>query len=122
MRSALRSSTTTGRPRPAGRSSRRSPGVEDTPRKFGSPSFPVYGYDVRLLHEGTGEEVGDGREGVLTIVPPLPPGCMTTVWGDDERFVNTYFSTFRTSSPTRRSTGRRATPTATTSCSAAPTT
>jgi propionyl-CoA synthetase len=28
------------------------------------------------------------------IVPPLPPGCMTTVWGDDERFVNTYFSTF----------------------------
>ena len=23
------------------------PGVEDTPRKFGSPSFPVYGYDVQ---------------------------------------------------------------------------
>ena len=45
---------------------------------------------------------GDGRarsgadeKGVLTIVPPLPPGCMTTVWGDDERFVKTYFSTFR---------------------------
>ena len=39
------------------------PGVEDTPRKFGSPSFPVYGYDVRLLREGTGEEVGRRREG-----------------------------------------------------------
>ena len=39
------------------------PGVEDTPRKFGSPSFPVYGYDVRLLHEATGAEVGHGREG-----------------------------------------------------------
>ncbi len=70
------------------------PGVEDTPRKFGSPSFPVYGYDVRLLHEGTGEEVGVGEKGVLMIMPPLPPGCMTTVWGDDERFVKTYFGTF----------------------------
>ena len=69
------------------------PGVEDTPRKFGSPSFPCSGYDVRLLHEATGDEVGADEKGVLTIVPPLPPGCMTTVWGDDERFVKTYFST-----------------------------
>ena len=70
------------------------PGVEETARKFGSPSFPVYGYDVRLLHEATGEEVGADEKGVLMIVPPLPPGCMTTVWGDDSRFVKTYFSTF----------------------------
>ena len=28
------------------------------------------------------------------IEPPLPPGCLTTIWGDDERFVKTYFSTF----------------------------
>jgi propionyl-CoA synthetase len=70
------------------------PGVEETARKFGSPSFPVYGYDVRLLHEATGEEVGANEKGVLMIVPPLPPGCMTTVWGDDARFVKTYFSTF----------------------------
>jgi len=69
------------------------PGVEETPRKFGSPSFPVYGYDVRLLHEATGEEVGTDEKGVLAITPPLPPGCMTTVWGDDERFVKTYFET-----------------------------
>ncbi len=69
------------------------PGVEDTPRKFGSPSFPVCGYDIRLLHETTGEEVGVDEKGVLAIVPPLPPGCMTTIWGDDERFVQTYFAT-----------------------------
>jgi propionyl-CoA synthetase len=68
-------------------------GVEETPRKFGSPSFPVYGYDVRLLHEATGDEVGTDEKGVLAIVPPLPPGCMSTIWGDDERFVNTYFAT-----------------------------
>jgi propionyl-CoA synthetase len=71
------------------------PGVENTPLKMGSPSFPVYGYDVRLLHEGTGKAVGDGEKGVVAIVPPLPPGCMSTVWGDDRRFVDTYFSDFK---------------------------
>ena len=70
-----------------------SPGIEETLRKFGSPSFPVCGYDVRLLDELTGAEVGTDQKGVLTIMPPLPPGCMTTVWGDDERFVKTYFET-----------------------------
>ena len=69
------------------------PGVEETPRKFGSPSFPVYGYDVRLLDEITGAEVGVDQKGVLTIVPPLPPGCVSTVWGDDDRFIGTYFKT-----------------------------
>jgi propionyl-CoA synthetase len=98
------------------------PGVEDTPRKFGSPSFPVYGYDVRLLNESTGADTATGEKGVLTIIPPLPPGCMTTVWGDDERFVNTYFGTVPGGLPIRRSTGQRATPTAITSCSVAPTT
>ncbi|MEP7181594.1 MAG: propionate--CoA ligase [Betaproteobacteria bacterium] len=72
------------------------PGVEDTPRRFGSPSFPVYGYDVRLLREGSGDEAGADEKAVLTIMPPLPPGCMTTVWGDDARFVKTYFSDFGT--------------------------
>jgi propionyl-CoA synthetase len=70
------------------------PGVEETPRKFGSPSFPVYGYDVRLVNEATGADAAASEKGVLMISPPLPPGCMSTVWGDDERFVQTYFSTF----------------------------
>ncbi len=71
------------------------PGVEKTPLKMGSPSFPVYGYDVRLLHEATGKPVGDGEKGVVAIAPPLPPGCMSTVWGDDARFVSTYFRDFK---------------------------
>jgi propionyl-CoA synthetase len=70
------------------------PGVEPTRIKYGSPSFPAYGYDLRLLREADGCEAGVGEKAVVAIVPPLPPGCMTTVWGDDERFVNTYFSTF----------------------------
>ena len=68
-------------------------GVEDIPRKFGSPGFPMYGYDLKLLHESTGEEVGTDEKGVVALLPPLPPGCMSTVWGDDERFVKTYFET-----------------------------
>ncbi len=71
------------------------PGVEKTKLKMGSPSFPVYGYDVQLLHETTGKAVADGEKGVVAIKPPLPPGCMSTVWGDDERFVSTYFKSFK---------------------------
>jgi len=67
-------------------------GVEKTPTRFGSPGMAMYGYDVRLLHEQSGEEVGTNEKGVVAIVPPLPPGCMQTVWRDDERFVKTYFT------------------------------
>jgi len=70
------------------------PGVEPTPIKYGSPSFPAYGYDLRLLREADASEAGVGEKAVVAIAPPLPPGCMTTVWGDDDRFVKTYFSTF----------------------------
>jgi len=70
------------------------PGVEKTPIKFGSPSFPVYGYDLKLLREADANEAGADEKAVVTIAPPLPPGCMTTVWGDDERYVRTYYSTF----------------------------
>jgi propionyl-CoA synthetase len=71
------------------------PGIEETPIKFGSPSFPAFGYDLQLLRESDASEVGPNEKGVVVVVPPLPPGCLTTVWGDDERFVRTYFSTFR---------------------------
>ena len=70
------------------------PGIENTPIKLGSPSFPAFGYDLRLLREADASDAGAGEKGVVTIAPPLPPGCMSTVWGDDERFVRTYFTTF----------------------------
>ncbi|MBX9965860.1 MAG: propionate--CoA ligase [Burkholderiales bacterium] len=71
------------------------PGIEQTPIKFGSPSFPAYGYDLRLLREADASEADANEKGVVVVVPPLPPGCLCTVWGDDARFVSTYFSTFR---------------------------
>jgi propionyl-CoA synthetase len=69
-------------------------GIEDTKIKYGTPSFPVYGYDVRIFRED-GSECDANEKGILGVVPPLPPGCLSTVWGDDERFVNTYFSLFK---------------------------
>ncbi|HYN62082.1 MAG TPA: propionate--CoA ligase [Rubrivivax sp.] len=69
-------------------------GVEKAPSKFGSPGVAMYGYNVRLLNESTGEEVSSaGEKGVVMIEGPLPPGCMQTVWRDDARFVKTYWST-----------------------------
>ena len=70
------------------------PGIEKTEIRYGTPSFPVYGYDLRVFRED-GSVCDADEKGIVGIVPPLPPGCLTTVWGDDERFVSTYFSLFR---------------------------
>jgi propionyl-CoA synthetase len=68
-------------------------GVEPAPSKFGSPGKAVYGYDVKLLDEHTGQELtAPNSKGVVAIEGPLPPGCMQTVWRDDARFVKTYWS------------------------------
>ena len=67
-------------------------GVEKAASKFGSPGKAVYGYDVRLIDENTGQELkGANQKGVVAIAGPLPPGCMQTVWRDDDRFVKTYW-------------------------------
>lgn len=68
-------------------------GVEALPSKFGSPGVPSAGYNVKVFSEVDGSEVGPNVKGVVGIEGPLPPGCMSTVWGDDERFVKTYWTT-----------------------------
>jgi propionyl-CoA synthetase len=68
-------------------------GVEKALSKFGSPGKAVYGYNVKLLDDQTGEElIGANKKGVVAIEGPLPPGCLQTVWQDDDRFVKTYWS------------------------------
>jgi propionyl-CoA synthetase len=67
-------------------------GVEKKASKFGSPGVPMYGFDVKLVDENTGEALtGANEKGVVVIEGPLPPGCLQTLWGDDQRFVNTYW-------------------------------
>jgi propionyl-CoA synthetase len=68
-------------------------GVEKAPSKFGSPGKAVYGYNVKLLDDQTGQELTQANtKGVVAVEGPLPPGCLQTVWGDDDRFVKTYWS------------------------------
>jgi propionyl-CoA synthetase len=68
-------------------------GVEKAPTKFGSPGKAVYGFDVRLIDEATGQEINEpNKKGVIAVEGPLPPGCLQTIWGDDERYVKTYWS------------------------------
>jgi propionyl-CoA synthetase len=68
-------------------------GVEQAASKFGSPGKAVYGYDVKLFDDQTGEELtGPNQKGVVAIEGPLPPGCLQTIWRDDARFVKTYWS------------------------------
>ncbi len=63
------------------------------PIKAGSPTKPVAGYDVRVL-DSDGRECGPRQEGAVVIKLPLPPGTLTTLWRDDERFVRSYMSRF----------------------------
>lgn len=71
-------------------------GVEKTPTRLGSPGVPMPGYKLKLLNEATGALCGDNEKGVLVIEGPLPPGCMQTVYRDDQRFINTYWTNFAT--------------------------
>jgi propionyl-CoA synthetase len=70
------------------------PGVEKTKIKFGTPSFPVFGYNLKIFRED-GTECAPNEKGIVGVLPPLPPGCLSTVWGQDDRFVSTYFSLFK---------------------------
>ena len=66
-------------------------GVHHLPLKAGSPTVPMPGYDVRILH-ADGEECAPGEEGAICIRLPLPPGTLLTLWGDDERYLRSYLA------------------------------
>ncbi|WP_237248994.1 AMP-binding protein, partial [Spelaeicoccus albus] len=68
-------------------------GIEPLPVKPGSPTVPVPGYDLQVLATD-GRQAEPGAEGALVIKLPLPPGTLTTVWGDDDRYVSSYLSAF----------------------------
>ncbi|MDT0213966.1 propionyl-CoA synthetase [Rothia sp. ARF10] len=68
-------------------------GLAPMPIKAGSPSVPMPGYAVSILDE-TGAELPAGEEGAIAIRLPLPPGTLVTLWGDDQRYVDGYLSTY----------------------------
>ncbi|SFM52407.1 propionyl-CoA synthetase [Marinobacter zhejiangensis] len=66
-------------------------GIDMVQTKPGSATFPSPGFNVQVL-DPEGIPVAAGEQGDVAIKLPLPPGCLSTVWGDDARFQNTYLA------------------------------
>jgi propionyl-CoA synthetase len=64
-------------------------GLEALPFKAGSPTVPMPGYDVHILH-ADGDRCAPGEEGVVCLRLPLPPGTLPTLWNDDARYQASY--------------------------------
>jgi propionyl-CoA synthetase len=63
------------------------------PIKHGSPTVPMPGYDVQIVDEAA-KPVPNGRMGSIVIKLPLPPGCLPTLWQNDERMRESYLDEF----------------------------
>ncbi len=69
------------------------PGIELLPVKAGSPTKSVPGYGIKILDE-QGSVLNHGKEGNIAIELPLPPGTLSTLWQDDDKFKESYLETF----------------------------
>jgi len=68
-------------------------GLEPMPVKPGSSTVPVPGFNVEILDE-SGKQLGPNEQGFIAVRLPLPPSCLTTIWGDVERFRENYLQTY----------------------------
>lgn len=64
-------------------------GIEMMTTKPGSATVPSPGFNVQVVNID-GSQVPAGEQGQIAVKLPLPPGCLMTVWGDDQRFLNSY--------------------------------
>lgn len=68
-------------------------GLEQLPVKSGSPTRAVPGYEIMVVDD-KGEPVADGEMGSIVVTLPMPPGTLLTLWNDEQRFIDSYFSRF----------------------------
>jgi propionyl-CoA synthetase len=68
-------------------------GIQKFAFKAGSATFPLPGFDVQVVDDA-GAQVPASSEGNVVVKLPLPPGAMTTLWGNDQRFVSSYMAAF----------------------------
>ena len=68
-------------------------GIEPLPVKPGSPTRAVPGYDVRVLDD-QGRDVPAGEMGNITVKLPLPPGCLPTLWNNEEGYRKAYLEQY----------------------------
>lgn len=68
-------------------------GLEPAEPKAGSATFPTPGFNVQIL-DSKGEQAPANEEGSVVIKLPMPPGCLTSVWGDHTRYESSYMSAY----------------------------
>jgi propionyl-CoA synthetase len=68
-------------------------GLDSMPVKPGSSTMPVPGFNIEILDEA-GKQLAANEQGFIAIKLPLPPSCLTTIWGDVERFKSNYLETY----------------------------
>ncbi len=66
-------------------------GIQRLPIKPGSTALPMPGYDVQILDENS-QPVPAGEQGDICIKLPMAPGNLASIWGADERFIQTYLT------------------------------
>jgi len=68
-------------------------GIDKSPYRIGSPGRAVPGWDVQVL-DTTGHPVPAGEIGAIVVKLPMPPGCLPTLWNNDDRFVDSYMAEY----------------------------
>lgn len=68
-------------------------GIENIMPEPGAAGLPVFGYNIKIVNE-EGQENDIREEGSIVIQLPLPPGCMTSLWRNEHRFIKGYFQQF----------------------------
>jgi len=66
-------------------------GLETLPIKKGSASKPVPGFDLQVLDD-QGNPLPRGEMGKMALKLPLPPGCLLTLWQNDQQYIDSYLS------------------------------
>ena len=68
-------------------------GLGKLPVKYGSPTVPMPGYQIDVLDD-EGEKLGAGELGAVCVKLPLPPGFLPSLWQNDQRFRDSYLTSF----------------------------
>ena len=68
-------------------------GIEQKTTKAGSAGLATPGYNIKVV-DSSGNELAKGEEGNIAIKLPLPPGCLSTIWKNADRFKDGYLKAF----------------------------
>ena len=68
-------------------------GLGMLPVKYGSPTVAMPGYQIEIIDEA-GKRLAANQMGSIAVKLPLPPGCLPSLWQQDERFIESYLADF----------------------------